>query len=139
LKFINKSFHCIYYAYIHSQLCYLNVVWNSAVKDKILELSRLQNKAMRSVFYEEYRNPRVHTHDLYTGHGILKLDGQNEYELVLLVYKLKHDLITHSFEFPTNRQFHRYETRRRNESHLGKINNNYGRKSIIFLVVQIFF
>jgi hypothetical protein len=37
----------IYYAYIYSQLCYLNVVWNSAAKDKIFEVSRLQNKAKR--------------------------------------------------------------------------------------------
>jgi Reverse transcriptase (RNA-dependent DNA polymerase) len=128
----------IYYAYIHSQLCYMNAIWSSAAKDKILELCRLQNKAIRSVFFEEYRNPQVHTHNLYTTHDLLKLDGQNEYELVLLVYKIKHNLIKHSFTFPTNRQFHRYETRRKNDFYLHKINNNYGRKSIMYLGLKSF-
>jgi hypothetical protein len=29
------------------------------------------------VFYEEYMNPKVHTHNLDTGLGTLKLDDQN--------------------------------------------------------------
>jgi exonuclease III len=128
----------IYFAHINSQLCYLNVIWGSAAKNKISELSRLQNKAVRSVFYEEYRNPEVHTHDLYKSHRLMKLDSQSEFELAALVHKIKHDQIRHSLVFPTNRQFHRYETRRRNDYHLEKINNNYGRKSILHLGLKTY-
>jgi hypothetical protein len=63
----------VYYAHVHSQLCYLNVIWGTASVTKITELGRLQNKAIPYIFFEEYKSLCIHTSDLYLSHGIFDI------------------------------------------------------------------
>jgi hypothetical protein len=122
----------IYYAHVLSHICYLNVIWSAAPQYKLLELQRLQNKAIRAVFFEEYRKPDIHTADLYRSKNLLSLFQINKYETVLIIFKLKHGLLKHSFVLPTNAQVHEHETRNRYDFHIGsRVNNNYGRNCIM--------
>jgi hypothetical protein len=41
-----KTRLAVYYAHVHSRLCYLNVIWGSASVTKITELGRQQDKAI---------------------------------------------------------------------------------------------
>jgi hypothetical protein len=96
-------------------------------------LQRLQNKAIRAVFFEEYRRPDIHTADLYRSKNLLSLFQINEYETVLIIFKLKHGLLKHSFVLPTNAQVHEHGTRNRSDFHIGsRVNNNYGRNCIMY-------
>jgi hypothetical protein len=122
----------IYYAHIHSHISYLNVIWSSASAYKLLEISRLQNKAIRAVFFEEYKKPNIHTIDLYRNHNLLNLFQMNKYETVLLVYKLKNNLLRHNLTLTTNDEIHEHDTRNRRNFHIGlNVNNNYGKFSIM--------
>jgi hypothetical protein len=58
-----KTRPAVYSAHVHNRLCYLNVIWGTASVTKITELGRLQNKAIRYIFFEEYTILSVHTSD----------------------------------------------------------------------------
>jgi hypothetical protein len=94
-------------------------------------LSRLLNKAaVRAVFHEEYNNPEVHTVALFRRHGLLALKEISRLETVLMVHKIKHNLIKHSIELTTNQNIHEHNLRNNMNFYLDLHNNNYGRLSI---------
>jgi hypothetical protein len=58
-----KTRLAVYYAHVHSRLCYLNVIWGSAsVTKRYTELGRQQDKAIRYIFFQEYKSLCVHIH-----------------------------------------------------------------------------
>jgi hypothetical protein len=120
----------IFHAHIFSHVSYMNVLWNTACQFRMDSLSRLLNKAVRAVFHEEYNNPDVHTVDLYRRHGLLTLKGLSRLETVLMVYKIKHNLIKHSIELTTNQNVHEHNLRNNFNFYLDFHNNNYGKLSI---------
>jgi hypothetical protein len=85
------------------------VIWNPASAYTLLEVSRLQNKAIRAVFFEEYKKPNVHT---FKNHKLPNLFQMNKYETVLLVYKLKNNLLRHNLILTTNDEIHGHEHRK---------------------------
>jgi hypothetical protein len=120
----------VYYAHIYSHISYLNPIWGGACKYKLKELERLVNKAVRSVFFEDYNQPNTHTVDLYSKNKLLSVKILCEYESVLLVHRLKHNTIRNDIFLPTNRETHNYNTRARNDFHLSRINNEFGRRGV---------
>jgi hypothetical protein len=120
----------IYYAYIYSHVSYLNPIWGGTCKFKLQELERLVNKSIRSVFFEEYSHTDVHTVNLYFNNRLLSFKNLCEYESVLLVHKLRHNTMRNDINLPTNRETHEYNTRTRDDFHLARINNDFGRRSV---------
>jgi Reverse transcriptase (RNA-dependent DNA polymerase) len=129
----------IYFAHIHSHISYLNVIWSAAPAYKLMQIRRLQNKAIRLVFFEEYRRPGIHTVDLFKNHTLLNLSQINAYEIILLIYKLKNNLMKHNLNLTTNDEIHEHNTRRRFDFHTGlNVANDYGRLSVMHQGLNLF-
>jgi Reverse transcriptase (RNA-dependent DNA polymerase) len=120
----------IFYAHVYSHVLYMNVVWTTACQFRMDTISRLVNKGIRAVFYEDYKNDSTHTIDLFNKHKILTVKNLAKYETVSMVYKIKHNLIKHDITLETNEGAHNYELRNNRDFRLEKIWNNYGRFSI---------
>ena len=111
-RFLNESTKLkIYYAYIHSHLIYLNPIWSASPAYKIKELQVLQNKAVKQVYGLPPLTPSV---SLY-GEQVLPLNSLSDYELCLLVFKVKNNLIKISFVFTSTFEVHSYFTRMVND------------------------
>jgi hypothetical protein len=46
----------VYYSYIHCHLTYLAPLWGYTTNTRLDELTRFQNKAIRLIFWQDYRN-----------------------------------------------------------------------------------
>jgi hypothetical protein len=117
---------------VHSQLCYLNVIWSTSSDTKITELGRLQNKPIRYIFFKEYKSLSIHTPDLYLSHGNLDIRRLYVYETILLIHKVRHGLIKYNLVLETNSQTHSFGTRRRDDLRTTQARNNYGVHCIVF-------
>ena len=104
----------IYYAYVHSHLTYLISVWGYAGSTWLKQIQIVQNKAIRRIFWNDYKAPGVHTDDLFKKYSILNVQQLIEYDSSMIIFKLKHNYIKHNFQLPTFNDTHRYETRGRN-------------------------
>jgi Reverse transcriptase (RNA-dependent DNA polymerase) len=61
----------VYHSYIHCHLSYLISVWGYTGTTRLEELTRFQNKAIRLIYWQEYRQG-LSTDDLYKKYNILK-------------------------------------------------------------------
>jgi len=121
----------VYYAHVYSHIIYLNSIWGGACKFKLQELERLVGKSIRSVFYEDYsRSQNVHTVNLFQNHNLLSLKNICDYESVLLVHRLRYDTMRNDIFLRINADIHSYETRGRDDFHLSRVNNEFGRRSV---------
>jgi hypothetical protein len=100
----------LYYAHIYSHLIYMNPLWNVASDDSIDSLAVLQRKALRFVFQKD---PRCHNAELFN-EKILPLELLNDYHLLILAFKLKHNMIRNNIPIRHVRDIHNYNTRQTN-------------------------
>lgn len=121
----------VYYAYIHSLLTCLSSVWGSTGSTRIMELERLQNKAVRFIFWREYRGSGTSTRDLFRKYNILRIQDLIRYEFCMSIYKIKRNMMKTSFSFVTTRETHAYQTRRQSHIQLPRSRTNHSRKSIL--------
>lgn len=121
----------IYYSYIHSHLSYLISVWGSTGSTRLNHLQRLQNKSLRFIFADEYRDPQIHTNDLYDKYRILKVTELREYDFCTSIFKIKNGLMKSNLDFPTVSAQHDYGTRRRSQVQIPSSRTNYSRNSIL--------
>lgn len=102
----------LYYSYIHSHLSYMSAIWGYANTTYQRQLQVLQNKAIRNLFWQEYRDAQTDTNDLYQRHSILKVDKITMFDSMMIIHKMKHGLMKNHIELSTFRQTHNYNTRR---------------------------
>lgn len=101
----------LYYAYIHSHLSYLMSIWGFSSDTNLSQLQTLQNKAIRSLFWQEYR--QSNTIALFERHRIPRVEQMRNIDSALMIYKLKHGLVKNSMHLRTFRDVHEYQTRGR--------------------------
>lgn len=87
-----KTLISIYYSQIHSHFVYMSQAWGSSCLSRLKILQTLQNKAMRTLFWEDYIQPSVHTKDLYTKYKILPIAKLSSFAAAVMIFKLKNGL-----------------------------------------------
>lgn len=103
----------IYYAYVHSRFTYLISIWGFASRERIGDLQILQNKAIRSIFHEEYDGGGIDTIGLMRKYGILSVRVLCKYDCLMNIFKYRRGLLKRSehLSFETFDQVHSYNTR----------------------------
>lgn len=117
----------IYNSYVMSHLLYLNPIWTSATQTNLNQIRILQNKIIRVIHGFSRLHP---TRELYDA-TVLSFDKISEYQLLLLVYKIKHGYIKHNFETTYQRDIHGYDTRRRSYIVIPPSRTNTGQNGIL--------
>lgn len=103
----------LYFSYIHSHLSYMTALWGYANLTELENLQILQNKAIRNIFWMEYRT--MTTNDIMKVNKILNVYQLVQFNSLDLIHKLKHNLIKNNIDLPTFKNIHGYETRGRND------------------------
>ena len=118
----------VYFAHIFSHLIYLNPLWSSVQEYRMNELKVLQNKAIKSILRLPWRTPSVSLNNV----RFLPMDVINEYETILLFFKLSGGCIKHGVKLMKNDEIHAHFTRSNKQYHLNQIHTvRYGRKGIL--------
>lgn len=97
----------IYYAYINSQLIYLNPIWSAAPGYKLKELQTLQNRAIKYIYGKPFLTPSI---SLY-GEKHLPLNFICEYETILIIFKIRGNKLKSNLEFTESSLIHSHFTR----------------------------
>lgn len=112
----------LYFAHIQSHLLYMNPFWNIANDSQINSLAVAQRKSLRNVFNRYSYSP---SSELFS-EQILPLCQLNQYNLLLLAFKITHDLLVNNVELKLISQVHSYNTRQRNHFYVEKSHTRYG-------------
>ena len=121
----------MYYAYVQSHLQYLISVWGYSANTRLRPLQMMQNKAIRRIFWDEYNQDGTDTEALFQRHGILNIRQLLKYDSLLLIFKIKHEMIKTGLTFQVFSEVHSYETRNRNNFVLPRIRTNMLSNSLI--------
>jgi Reverse transcriptase (RNA-dependent DNA polymerase) len=121
----------IYNSHIYSHLTYLNPIWSSATENRMTILKTLQNKCIKKIRNLDWRHP---TSDLYNAHT-LPLDAIREYNLLLTIFKIKHDMLKSCTIFEQISDIHDYNTRASaNENfYINHARTNTGQNNVFFI------
>lgn len=65
----------LYYAHVHSNLSYMSALWGYANSTELRKLQVIQNKAVRSIFWQEYRQGMVSTASIIKSNKLLNMNG----------------------------------------------------------------
>lgn len=128
----------LFYAHVHSQICYLNIIWQNAPNYVTSKISTTLNKFMRTIFWEQYLDPNTRTIDLYTNNNVLNFSQIKHYESVLFIYKVKKNLIKHNVDLQSLSEIHHYETRNVDNIRLTIPRTNYMRFGCIYPAIVNF-
>jgi hypothetical protein len=107
----NDTLLSIYYAHIHSHLIYMNPLWSVSNKDNINRLFVLQKKAIKIIKNVHMLTP---SYTLFN-ERLLPIPLLNELQLVIIAFKIKHNLIKNNVAIKYVNQIHNYNTRRRGD------------------------
>lgn len=101
----------LYYAYVHSRLSYLMSIWGYTSAAHLRQLQVLQNKAVRSLFWQEYHTEGVNTQGLLRRYGIPNIEQLRLIDSMTMIYKIKNNLIKNNMNLVTFEDVHGYNTR----------------------------
>jgi hypothetical protein len=106
----------IYYAYVFSQLSYLNHIWNVATVAMMNMLEVLQKRVLKIIRCKPLRFPTIFLYDL----GVIPLKVINQNELLFWLYKI----VCHHFQLVRVAETHRYPKRTNNDFGISSFRNN---------------
>jgi hypothetical protein len=115
----------IYFAHIHSHLCYLISIWGMAGSTRMKTLETLQNKAIKNLRGMPILSP---SYQLYSS-KILPLTYLKDYEMLLIAFKIIKNRFKHNFTITTRSNVHSYATRNSENINLPQFRLNIGRNS----------
>lgn len=121
----------LYYSYIHSHLSYLISIWGYTTEDQINQLQILQNKTIRSLFWQEYTNG-TDTETLLRTHNIPNVRQLREIDSMLLIHKISHGQIKNNITLRRFTSQHDYNTRNRDNYILPRARTNILHNSLLF-------
>lgn len=130
-----KERKCLYYAHVHSQITYLNIIWQNAPGYVINKIAVTLNKFMRIIFWEQYNDPDLRTNDLYRINYMLNFNQIRYFEAVLFVYKVKNNLLKSNISLQSSREIHRYETRTLDHLRVSAPRTNYLRLGCMYTAI----
>lgn len=101
----------LYYSHVHSQLTYLISIWGFSNATNLNALQIIQNKAVRSLFWPEYKRNEMNTNQLLQKYKILTIEQLKISDSLLLIKKLKTNMIKNEITLKTFENVHGYNTR----------------------------
>lgn len=101
----------IYFSHIYCHFNYMNPLWNVATQEAVSVLEVLQKKCLKIIYLKPYNCPSVDLFNLRT----IPLELLNRYNLLVLAFKIKHNLITNNVSVQRIGEIHNYNTRRVND------------------------
>lgn len=105
----------LYYSYIHSHLSYLVSIWGYAKASHLRQLQIIQNKAIRSLFWQEYRRGDNNTQGLLRKYRIPNIEQLTLIDSLLLIFKVKNGLIRNNMQLTTFEEVHDHDTRNKRD------------------------
>lgn len=117
----------IYHAYVLTHLNYLSPIWSNTSNNKLHELQIIQNRVLRII----NGTTRLTATNLLYSASILPLDKLIQYQIFLLIHKIKNNEIKHNFELTYRSDTHQHYTRRISHLNIPFSRTNYGQNSAI--------
>jgi hypothetical protein len=112
----------LYFAHVQSHLLYMNPFWNVASDNLIEILAVAQRKCLRFIFRRYSYSP---SRELFT-QQILPLKKLNEFNLLMLAFKISRNLLVNNVELRQVSDIHQYETRQRNHFYVENYETRFG-------------
>lgn len=117
-----KIAYQLYYSYVHSHIIFMNPLWSVANDSLLNQIFVLQKKCLRYIQMKDRLSPSI---DLFS-EKMLPLPVLNDYNLLILAFKIRHNLITNNVTTRYVNEIHNYGTRQRNNFHIIRFETNYG-------------
>lgn len=114
----------LYYSYFNSNLSYMIPIWGYSTMNNLMTLQRTQNKVIRTLFWQDYQDPSTNTDAIYKKYAILKIDQLTIFNSLVMIFKIRNNLIRNNFQLTTFTDMHSYDTRGRNNFMLPASNVN---------------
>jgi hypothetical protein len=117
-----KTASTLYYAYIQSRLCYMNVIWASIPKYLMDALEIIQRKALRIVFCKDSLCSRL---ELYS-EKFLPVSTMCQFSSAVLTFKIINNIAKVNLPITYANQMHRHATRNCNNLVVSRSNTQLG-------------
>lgn len=121
-RITDKIANQLYFSHIYSHLTFMNPLWSAVNKENVNELFILQKKAIKIMNKKDMLTPSA---ALFT-EKILPLPVINDYHLLILAFKIKHNLIKHISDIRYVNEIHSYNTRNREHFFVVPHETRYG-------------
>lgn len=126
-----KALKNLYYAFFHSHLQHLTIIWGCATNERVKQIQILQNRCLKMI----QKLPHLHSSALlFTDSRLSPLPVRALYHHQLLIYTHavmhRQDLLT-NMNFP--RTTHNHHTRRADHLPIPKVRTNYGKRKLGYL------
>lgn len=86
-------------------------IWGYASATNVNQLQVIQNKAIRSLFWQEYREGTLNTEGLMRKYRIPNVRQLQRIDSLTMIFKIKHNIIRNEMHLPTFEDTHQYNTR----------------------------
>ena len=120
----------LYYSAVHSHFLYLISIWGTTAVNRLDELARLQNKAVRFIFWREYHFDRLSTTEIYLKHKIIRVPELVKYESILTIFRIKAGILKSVINFPRNSELQIRTHRRQSFFYLPRSRTDYHLNSL---------
>jgi hypothetical protein len=112
----------LYFSHVYSHLIFMNPIWSVAAEGTTNKLFVLQKKALRFIQFKDRLSPSI---DLFS-QKILPLSLINDFHLLVLAFKIKHNMIKNNVTLQYVRDIHNYGTRQSNNFYVYTHETRYG-------------
>ena len=117
---------------------YLITVWSGTSNQNIKKIKTLQNKCIRNLFHNKYRQRKLNTRDLYKEQNIINIEHLIELELNINLHKIINRKLKANIDIQYIHQVHEHNTRQTKQMRKIKTKNKWGEKSIINRCIDIY-
>jgi hypothetical protein len=121
----------VYYSYIHNHLTYLAPLRGYTTNKRLDELTRFQNKAIRLIFWQDYRSG-TNTEALFRKYHILQINQIVKYEGMMTIFKLDKGLMRSTMSLALYSDLNGHFTRTHTNFYLSNPRTNYLKRSLFF-------
>jgi hypothetical protein len=127
----------MYFAYFYSKLSYMNIAWFSTDSTTLRSIEILHRIMLRLLLFNIKHARLCHNKDLYS-EKLLPFQLVNNFSLIIMAFKLKHNLIKHNFHlrFVHNRSLH--SVRNANDFAVPRIETSFGHKNPLIRSMILF-
>jgi hypothetical protein len=117
-----KTLFMIYFSHIYSHLIFMNPIWSIANRENTNRLFVLQKKVIKFIL----KKPVLTPSSTLFSESLLPIPLINEFYLLLVAFKIKHNLIKNNVAISYVNEVHNYNTRRRGDFYVYSYNSKYG-------------
>jgi hypothetical protein len=115
----------MYYAFFHSKLLYMNIIWNAVNRSGMDAVEKLNRKILRCI----QNKPRECNNNSLYNECFQPWYNYNRISLILHAFKIKNFLIKNNLAITYVHEKHSRDTRNKADFSIPKINTNFGAMS----------